>query len=143
VIINVAATNHRDAASVEDLESVEAYEMREAYMRSKLANVSFTLELARRLGPAARVNALCPGVNATELLMQFRGVPAEEWADRLVEEAPPSRAALVIMALVGSPGTARYLERGVDVTPSPKACDIELARRLWNRCSELTGLPVG
>ncbi len=140
VIINVAATNHRDAVeNVEDVDSVRGYEMREAYKRSKLANVSFTLELARRLGAAARVNALCPDVNATELLMRFRRVPAEQWSERLAAEAPPSAAARVIMSLIRSPGTARYLEEGLDVTPSPLACDIELARRLWDRCSELTG----
>ena len=142
MIINVAATNHRDAVeNVEDLDSVDGYEMRDAYKRSKFANVSFTLELARRLGTAAaRVNALCPDVNATELLMQFRRVPREEWADRLAAEAPPSGAAQVIMSLVGSPGTARYLEEGLDVEPSPLARDVELATRLWHRCSELTGL---
>jgi NAD(P)-dependent dehydrogenase (short-subunit alcohol dehydrogenase family) len=142
VIINVAATNHRDAVDVDDLDSAEGYGSREAYMRSKLANVSFTLELARRLGPAPRVKALCPGVNATELLMQFRGVPSEQWADRLAEETPPSKAARVILALVASPGTGRYVEDGVEVAPSPMARDVEVARWLWNRCSELTGLDV-
>jgi NAD(P)-dependent dehydrogenase (short-subunit alcohol dehydrogenase family) len=111
VIINVAATNHRDVVErVEDLDSVGGYELREAYKRSKLANVSFTLELARRLGPTPRVNALCPDVNATELLMQFRRVPAEQWTERLAVEAPPATAARVIMSLVGSPG--RALSRG-------------------------------
>jgi NAD(P)-dependent dehydrogenase (short-subunit alcohol dehydrogenase family) len=141
VVINLAATNHRDAVeNVEDLDSVDGYEMREAYKRSKLANVSFTLELARRLGSAARVNALCPDVNATELLMNFRRVPTEQWPERLAAEAPPSTAARVIMSLLASPGTGRYLEEGIDVAPSPLACDGDLARRLWNRCSELTGL---
>ena len=141
VIVNVAATNHRDAVDLDDLDSVETYEMREAYKRSKLANVSFTLELARRLGPSPRVNALCPDVNATDLLMQFRRVPPEQWGERLAAEAPPSSAAEVIMSLVGSSGTARYLEEGVDVAPSPLACDLEIAKRLWTRCSEMTGLP--
>ncbi len=127
--------------NVEDLDSVNGYEMQDVYKRSKLANVSFTLELARRLGSAARVNALCPSVNATELLMQFRRVPPEQWSERLAAEVPPSTAARVITSLVAS-GTGRYLEEGVDVTPSPLACNGDLARRLWNRCSELTGLPV-
>ncbi len=141
VIVNVAATNHRDAVDLEDLDSVNGYEMREAYKRSKAANVSFTLELARRLGGRARVNALCPDVNATELLMQFRRVPAEQWPERLAAEAPPSNAARVIMSLVAA-GTGRYLEEGVDIAPSPLACDREVAARLWRRCSEMTGLPA-
>jgi NAD(P)-dependent dehydrogenase (short-subunit alcohol dehydrogenase family) len=141
VIINVAATNHRDATELDDVDSVHSYEMREAYKRSKLANVSFTLELARRLGGTPRVNALCPDVNATELLMQFRRVPAEQWAEKLGAEAHPSTAARVVMSLVGSSDTARYLEEGADITPSPLACDVEVATRLWSVCSELTGLP--
>ena len=93
VIVNVAATNHRDVVDkIEDLDSHDGYDMRTAYKRSKLANVSFTLELARRLGDAARANAFCPNVVATDLLMQFRRVPEEEWADKLaVEESPRTR----------------------------------------------------
>jgi NAD(P)-dependent dehydrogenase (short-subunit alcohol dehydrogenase family) len=141
VIINVAATNHRDAVDdVEDLDSLLGYEMRAAYKRSKLANVSFTLELARRLGPSARANSFCPGVNATELLMQFRQVPPERWAERLAQEASPDSGARVAMHLVTSPGTGRYLEEGVDVEPSTQARDPELAQRLWKECSRLTGL---
>jgi NAD(P)-dependent dehydrogenase (short-subunit alcohol dehydrogenase family) len=141
-IINVAATNHRDAVEdTDDVDSERSYEMRAAYKRSKLANVSFTLELARRLGPVPRVNAFCPNVVATDLLMQFRRVPPEDWSARLTEVDPPETAARIALALTVAPYTGRYLEEGVEVTPSPQACDPELARRLWQRCSELTGLP--
>jgi NAD(P)-dependent dehydrogenase (short-subunit alcohol dehydrogenase family) len=140
VIVNVAATNHRDAVDVEDVDSRNGYEMRAAYKRSKLANVSFTRELARRLGETPRVNSFCPGVVATELLMRFRRVPREQWPERLAAEASPDTAARVAMSLIVSPGTGRYLEEGVDVTPSSLACDPDLALRLWRRCSTLTGL---
>jgi NAD(P)-dependent dehydrogenase (short-subunit alcohol dehydrogenase family) len=141
IVINVAAANHRQAVErIEDLDSLTGYEMREAYKRSKLANVSFTLELARRLGGSARVNAFCPGVVATDLLMQFRRVPARDRAARLAEEESPATAAAVALSLVTSPGTGRYLEEGRDVAPSPQARDEDLARRLWDRCSTLTGL---
>jgi NAD(P)-dependent dehydrogenase (short-subunit alcohol dehydrogenase family) len=139
VVVNVAATNHRDAEDVEDLESVGSYEMRSAYKLSKLANVSFTLELARRLHGSVRANAFCPDVCATELLMQFRRVPEEQWTERLATEDSPRKAARVAMALVAS-GTGRYLEEGADIEPSPLARDPEVATRLWRRCSELTGL---
>jgi NAD(P)-dependent dehydrogenase (short-subunit alcohol dehydrogenase family) len=142
VIVNVAATNHRDAVDdLDDLDSERNYDLRAAYKRSKLANVSFALELARRLGSSARAHAFCPDVNATELLMQFRQVPRDEWADRLAVEDPPEKAARVALELITSPGTGRYLEEGVDIAPSPQALDPDLARRLWSRCSALTGLP--
>jgi NAD(P)-dependent dehydrogenase (short-subunit alcohol dehydrogenase family) len=142
VVVNVAATNHRDAVDgVEDLDSVDGYEMRAAYKRSKLANVSFTLELARRLGTSARANSFCPNVVATELLMRFRRVPVGEWHDRLGVEEDPETAARVALALITEPGTGRYLEEGRDVEPSPLARDESLAARLWARCSDLTALP--
>jgi NAD(P)-dependent dehydrogenase (short-subunit alcohol dehydrogenase family) len=141
VVVNVAATNHRDAVeNVEDVDSLDGYEMRAAYKRAKLANVSFTLELARRLGGTARANSFCPNVVATDLLMQFRRVPGEQWAARLAAEEHPDTAARVALSLVTSPGTGRYLEEGADIAPSPLARDPELARRLWDRCSALTGL---
>jgi NAD(P)-dependent dehydrogenase (short-subunit alcohol dehydrogenase family) len=142
VVVSVAATNHRDAVSdVRDLDAELGYEMRAAYKRSKLANVSFTRELARRAGSSVRANAFCPDVVATELLMQFRRAPLSEWDARLAAEAPPSTAAKVAMSLIREPGTGRYLEEGVEVTPSPLACDEEFGAWLWHRCSELTGLP--
>ena len=141
VIVNVAATNHRDAVDHLDVDSVNGYEMRAAYMRSKWANVSFTMELARRLGPSPRVHAFCPDVNATELLMQFRRVPLTEWADSLAREASPEGAARVAMSLIASPGTGRYLEEETDIPPSVLATDPDLAQRLWVLCSQLTGLP--
>ncbi len=144
VVVNVAATNHRDVVDrIEDLDSNDGYDMRTAYKRSKLANVSFTLELARRFGDAARANAFCPNVMATNLLMQFRRVPEGEWADKLAVEESPRTAALVALSLVTEPGTGRYLEEGVDVEPSPQARDRALAQRLWRQCSLLTGLDPG
>src|SRR4029079_18334780 len=105
-IVNVAATNHRDAVEdIDDVDSERGYDMRAAYKRSKLANVSFTLELARRLGPAPRVNAFCPDVVATDLLMQFRPVPEADWPDRLSEVDPPETAARIALALTTAPYT--------------------------------------
>jgi NAD(P)-dependent dehydrogenase (short-subunit alcohol dehydrogenase family) len=115
--------------------------MRAVYKRSKLANVSFTRELARRARGVVRANAFCPDVVATDLLMQFRRVPLDEWDARRAVEAPPSTAAKVAMSLIQEPGTGRYLEEGVEVTPSPLACDQRFGAWLWRRCSELTGLP--
>jgi NAD(P)-dependent dehydrogenase (short-subunit alcohol dehydrogenase family) len=141
-IVNVAASRHRDAVEdIEDLDSVAGYEMRAAYTRAKLANVSFTLELARRLGASARVNSFCPDVVATDLLMQFGRVPPEQWAQRLAQYASPETAAEVASSIITSPGTGRYLEEGVDVAPSTQALDEDLALRLWRQCSALTGLP--
>lgn len=90
-----------------------------------------------------RVNSFCPGVVATDLLMQFRRVPEPERPERLAVEDDPMTAAEVAFGLVRSPGTGRYLEEGVDVDPSPLALDTALAQRLWDRCAHLTADPSG
>lgn len=53
----------------DDLQSVQSYQAWRAYGQSKLANILFTYELARRLGPETNVVANClhPGIVNTEL----------------------------------------------------------------------------
>lgn len=142
VVVNVAATNHRDATDERDLDSTRGYEMRAAYKRSKLANVSFTRDLARRAAGSVRAHAFCPDVVATELLMRFRRVPPPQWNEKLALEAPPRTAARVALCLVADPGTGHYLEEGVEVTPSPMACDPAYREWLWRRCCEFTGVAI-
>jgi NAD(P)-dependent dehydrogenase (short-subunit alcohol dehydrogenase family) len=73
-IVNVASRIHvRGTLELDDVANAKAsYSSRAAYAQSKLANVMFTLALARRLG-GTRVTANClhPGVVATNLLPQW------------------------------------------------------------------------
>ncbi len=69
-IINVASATHKMAKSseIEDWQSEKSYSMTQAYHRSKLANLLFTYELARRLaGTGVTVNAVKPGFTKTGL----------------------------------------------------------------------------
>lgn len=55
-----------------DLQSTQKYGKWQAYGQSKLANVLFTYELARRLNPLeVTANALHPGVVNTELQVRY------------------------------------------------------------------------
>ena len=74
-IINVASSAHQFGhIDFDDLQSVHQYQAWRAYGQSKLANVLFTYELARRLGPEANVVANClhPGIVNTELARYAR-----------------------------------------------------------------------
>ncbi|WP_369254619.1 SDR family NAD(P)-dependent oxidoreductase [Geodermatophilus amargosae] len=117
-----------------------------AYATSKLANVLFGAELARR-HPEVDVAVLDPGlVPGTEL---HRSYPAPARAvysglapllARLPFASTPERAAAVLAAAVtGPPGTSgRYLERGAEAPSSPASRDPARARELWEASEELT-----
>ena len=68
-VVNVASTAHRSARSgldFDDLQSRRRYRGMQVYGRSKLANILFTTELARRLsGTGVTANSLHPGTVAT------------------------------------------------------------------------------
>src|SRR5439155_13002973 len=66
-IVNVASNAHkRGSIHFDDLELKRGYSPWAAYSQSKLANVMFTYELARRLaGTGVTVNCVHPGVVAT------------------------------------------------------------------------------
>ena len=69
-IVNVSSLAHMNGhINFEDLQSTRNYQRWAAYGQSKLANVLFTYELARRLPMSANttVNALHPGIVNTEL----------------------------------------------------------------------------
>jgi NAD(P)-dependent dehydrogenase (short-subunit alcohol dehydrogenase family) len=68
-IVNVASTAHKGARKgldFDDLQSTRSYGGMQVYSKSKLANIYFTTELARRLeGTGVTVNCLHPGTVAT------------------------------------------------------------------------------
>uniref|UniRef100_A0A8C6LXA0 Retinol dehydrogenase 14a n=1 Tax=Nothobranchius furzeri TaxID=105023 RepID=A0A8C6LXA0_NOTFU len=67
VVVSSKLYKHGDI-NFEDLNSEQSYDKAFAYSRSKLANLLFTSELARRLeGSGVTVNALTPGVVRTNL----------------------------------------------------------------------------
>jgi retinol dehydrogenase 12 len=146
-IVNLTSVGHhaaRRGMRFEDLQSEGRYEAMEAYCRSKLANVLFTRELARR-APELRANCFHPGVVRTGFAQGEDGV----W--KVVAKLgapffrPPERGArsLVWLALSDDAAalTGEYIVDEKIVPPSAQALDDTLARRLWERSAQLVGLP--
>lgn len=144
-VINVSSGAHSHATlDFGDLQSERGYDASNVYSRTKLANVLFTYELARRLGgTGVTVNCLAPGVVATRMLADYMGVPRSEQADSTFG-ASPEKGAETSIYLAASPEiagvTGKYFERKKPVSSSRKSYDEAAARRLWEVSERLTGL---
>ncbi|MFP4637517.1 MAG: SDR family oxidoreductase [Spirochaetaceae bacterium] len=135
-IINVSSMVHASGEiRFEDLQMRRGFSGYRAYAQSKLANVLFTYELARRLeGSGVTANALHPGVIGTKLLhVGFSGgAPVEKGAETPVYLATSAEVA-------GTTGT--YFTDGKPVRSSSLSYDERLSERLWDVSAELVGLP--
>jgi NAD(P)-dependent dehydrogenase (short-subunit alcohol dehydrogenase family) len=136
-IVNVTSVAHTQVHEVdfEDLQAEKGYSAYGAYALSKLANVLFTYELARRLeGTGVTANCLHPGVIATKLLHEgFPGTAGESSE----EGAATSIYVATSPELEGV--TGRYF-RDLEEVPSARIShDRELQRRMWDASAELTG----
>ncbi len=145
-VVTVSSRAHQGARmNWDDLQGEGRYRRSTAYAQSKLANILFTRELARRL-ESTGITALCmhPGVYATGILSDLVGplgkvvnsfLPGPEAGGEFLTELAADPA------LTGVTGV--YFNRSTPAEPSREARDPEAARRLWEISSKLAGLPVG
>lgn len=148
-VVTVASEAHRGAEiDLDDPSAERGYSSWRAYAQSKLANILFTRELARRTqGSGIVASCLHPGVVRSgfgrqgSLLVRawFKIVgplllSAEKGADTAVwlASSPEAEAA----------GGGYYIRRR-PARPSRAARDAESARRLWRLSERLTGLSDG
>ncbi len=153
-VVNVSSLAHFPGRiDFDDLQAERSYDPMRAYGQSKLANLLFTRELARRFA-AAGIPALSaaahPGSTRTELQRHSRLMAA---AVRLVSQLPPQGALPSLYAatapdvrggeyfgpsrafgMLGPPDRARS---------SPRSKDLATARRLWEVSEQLTGVRFG
>jgi NAD(P)-dependent dehydrogenase (short-subunit alcohol dehydrogenase family) len=148
-IINVASEAHRRAKlDFDDLQSERNYRGLTAYGRSKLCNILFTRELARRLaGTDVSANCLHPGFVATRFGDGNGGLfRAGLSLAKGLFAISPARGALTSVHVATSPEvdgiTGKYFDKCAPATPSPAAEDDAAARRLWQESARLAGLPA-
>jgi len=140
-IVCVASAAHTYGhIDLTDLQGHRKYSSFAAYANSKLANILFTRELARKLaGTGVTANCVHPGAVATSL---FRGLPKFLEAIIKVVTINPERGARTSIYVAASPEvdgvTGKYFVRSKVATPSREAQDDELARKLWVVSEELT-----
>jgi retinol dehydrogenase 12 len=145
-VVTTASDAHTGARlDLDDLQSEKSYAAMRVYGTSKLCNILFTRELARRV-PDLHANCFHPGVVRTGFGKNETGV----WKVLTTLGSPffrsPERGArsLVWLATSEEAGrlTGEYVEDEKIAQPSDTARDPELARALWERSAELVGLPA-
>ena len=145
-VVNVASNSHRNAhLDFENLQLKRGYNPMRAYGRSKLANLYFTYELARRLdSTGVTVNAMHPGFVHTNMAAN------NGWLVRLFlplihrNSLTPEQGASTAVYLASSPDvetvTGKYFVREREVASDPVSYDEAAARKLWEISEEMTGL---
>jgi len=143
-VVNTASDAHRRAKlDFDDLQCAKKYKAFTAYGRSKLSNILFTRELARKLaGTGVTANCLHPGVVNTRFADGGHG--ALYYVFRVVKNfaLTPEKGAETIIYLASSPDvagvTGEYFTKCARATPTDEAQNDDSARRLWSETEQLT-----
>lgn len=145
-IVNVSSGVHNGASiDFDNLQSERSYSPTRVYASTKLANVLFTYELARRLeGTRVTANCLHPGSVATKLLADYLPKPLR-FITKIVG-ASPEKGAQTSLYLATSPEvegvTGKYFVHQKPVPSSTSSYDATLARRVWETSATLCGIPA-
>lgn len=145
-IINVTSDAHKGAEiDFDDLMGEKRFSGFKAYGQSKLANILFTYELARRLeGTGVTVNCLHPGVVRTGFGKDIGGL----FSIGVTLFGPfmmsGEKAARALVYLASSPElegvTGKFFSKEKEEASSRESYDKAAAERLWQVSVELTKL---
>jgi retinol dehydrogenase 14 len=148
-IVNVSSGDHSNGIiDFDDLQGEKGYKGAKAYSQSKLANVLFTYELARRLeGTGVSANCLHPGAGIrTNFGSGVSGVLGFTVRALKPLMKSPEKGAETSIYLASSPEveglSSRYFAKKAGARSSVVSHDERLARRLWEVSEDLTNLPA-
>jgi NAD(P)-dependent dehydrogenase (short-subunit alcohol dehydrogenase family) len=156
-IVVVGSEAHRMASPfrperLEDLGRYSPMNSNPAYGRTKLLDMLFTNELARRLaGTGVTANSVCPGLVATNLVDTGPLHFLMEAAARTPFVNTPAQGARLVVRLAADPKLEGVTGRFYTTTPGmrlvppvPALGDTALQARVWERTEQLVGLaPAG
>jgi NAD(P)-dependent dehydrogenase (short-subunit alcohol dehydrogenase family) len=144
-IVCVSSSSHYGAGTDFDPKALRRYSIMRAYGQSKLAQILFTHELARRLeGSGVTINCLHPGAVATKMWSRFP-MPLN-YLSKVVTVflKSPEEGAETVLYLASSPEvdgvSGKYFVNRKEAESSSVSYNAEAATRLWQLSEELTGL---
>lgn len=145
-IVNVSSGVHYGAKiHFDDLQCEKKFGYLRAYGQSKLANILFTFELARRLQDfPVTANVLHPGFVRSNFGRNNSGFIGFGIKMAYFFGMSPEKGARTSIYLATSPEvegiTGKYFSNQKVANPDPVANDPQIAQRLWEVSAELTGL---
>jgi retinol dehydrogenase 12 len=146
-VVTVSSAAHKQVRAIpwDDLPRLAGTAQGQAYPLSKLLNILFTAELARRLaGTGVTANCLHPGFVRTALGRDVAGVPGAVLPFILRFRPGPATGAETPVYLASSPEvagvTGGYFVKCKRAEPSALARDARAAARLWALSEDLAGL---
>lgn len=145
-VVNTSSDAHKGARlDFNDLQSANGYSGFPVYKKSKLANILFTSELARRwAGTGVTVNCLHPGFVATRFADESGGFFSLLVRVAKLFAISPEKGAETIIYLTSSPEVAntsgQYFYKCHPATPTKEARDEDSAKRLWLESEKLAGM---
>jgi len=147
-IINVASeASKKGKINFKDINLKNEYSTFKAYAQSKLANILFSYELARRLNGYKNITVNCvhPGIVPDTKLGQ-----GSKLFTKYIESIPksliltPEEGAITTLWLACSKDvkdiTGKYFYKNNQITSNPDSYDLEIAENLWDLSVTLTGL---
>jgi NAD(P)-dependent dehydrogenase (short-subunit alcohol dehydrogenase family) len=145
-IVNVSSGAHQ--ASVFKFENIKGeieYKSFPVYCQSKLANVLFTYELARKLkGSSVTVNCLHPGVVKTGFGTDYKGfigLLMKIYSPFLLTPEKGSQTSVYLSLDKEVEGVSgKYFYKKKSIKSSPASYDEILAKKLWEISQEITGI---
>lgn len=145
-VVSTASDAHKGAhLDFDDLQSAKHYRGFPVYGRSKLCNILFTRELARRWrDTGVTANCLHPGFVSTRFGDQSGGFFEQVVRAAKLFAISPQKGAETIVYLASSEAVANlsgdYFYKCRAISPSKEAQDDEAARRLWDESARLAGV---
>ena len=148
VVTVASGAHHFGKMDFDDLMGERRYVGFRAYCSSKLCNVAFTFELARRLqGTGVTAHAVHPGLVASNFGQVGGGFLGLMSKLARPFSLSPERGADTVVWLAALPDASahhgQYLARRRPIRSLRQAYDTDVQRRLWEESERLTGLRAG